>query len=328
MLDWEEQLFCARQIFSWIYKKGTVDFNLMTNLPVSLRNNLKDELSILDLRLIKASKSLDGTQKFLLALKDGELVESVIIPSEKRITACISTQVGCKYACTFCASGISGFERDLTAGEIIQEVLFLNKQIHPKKITHIVFMGTGEPLDNYDALMKAVRMINSADALGIGSRRITISTSGVIPGIERLAQEGLQIELSISLHSAEDKMRSQLMPINKVYPLEELVASCKDYINKTGRQVTFEYILMKGINSSLESAQKLVKLLTGLKLVKVNLIPANPVKESKIEPPQKDEILSFKGYLDKHGLHATLRKPRGEDIEAACGQLRLRHGKK
>ena len=328
MLDWEEQIFHAKQIFSWIYKKGAVNFDAMTNLTVTLRNNLKNEYSVFNLKLIKSSKSVDGTEKFLFALKDEELVESVIIPSEKRITACISTQVGCKYSCAFCASGLKGFERNLTSGEIIQEVLFLNKQIHSGRITHIVFMGTGEPLDNYDAVMKAVRLINSADAIGIGSRRITISTSGVIPGIEKLAQEGLQIELSISLHSADDSLRSQLMPVNKVYPLKELIACCGEYINKTGRQITFEYILMKGLNSHLESAQKLVKLLKGLKLVKVNLIPANPVKELKIEPPERQEILSFKDYLMKHGLHATLRKSRGEDIEAACGQLRLRHEKK
>ena len=289
MLDWEEQIFHAKQIFSWIYKKGAVNFDAMTNLPVTLRNNLKNEFSVFNLKLIKSSKSVDGTEKFLFALKDEELVESVIIPSEKRITACISTQVGCKYSCAFCASGLKGFERNLTSGEIIQEVLFLNKQIHSGRITHIVFMGTGEPLDNYDAVMKAVRLINSADAIGIGSRRITISTSGVIPGIEKLAQEGLQIELSISLHSADDSLRSQLMPVNKVYPLKELIACCGEYINKTGRQITFEYILMKGLNSHLESAQKLVKLLKGLKLVKVNLIPANPVKELKIEPPERQE---------------------------------------
>ncbi|MGA2774936.1 MAG: 23S rRNA (adenine(2503)-C(2))-methyltransferase RlmN [Candidatus Omnitrophota bacterium] len=328
ILDREEAIFHAKQIFSWVYKKGAVDFDLMSNLPVFLRTSLKNEFSIFDLKLIKASKSHDGTQKFLFALKDDELIESVLIPSEKRITACISTQVGCKYACSFCASGIAGFERNLTSGEIIEEVLFLNRQIRPKKITHIVFMGTGEPLDNYDSLMKAVRMINSPDALGIGSRRITISTSGVIPGIERLAQEGLQIELSISLHSAEDKVRSLLMPVNRIYPLEDLIAACADFINKTGRQITFEYILIKGMNSSLESAQKLVKLLKELKLVKVNLIPANPVKELNIEPPPRQEIILFKDYLMKHGLHATLRKPRGEDIEAACGQLRLRHEKK
>ena len=328
MLDWEEQIFHAKQIFSWVYKKGAVNFDDMTNLPVALRNNLKNEFSVFDLKLIKSSKSVDGTEKFLFALKDEELVESVIIPSEKRITACISTQIGCKYACAFCASGMKGFERNLTHGEIIQEVLFLNKQIQPKKITHIVFMGTGEPLDNYDAVMKAVRMINSADAIGIGSRRITISTSGVIPGIEKLAQEGLQIELSISLHAADDALRSQLMPVNKVYPLEDLIDCCREYIKKTGRQVTFEYILIKNLNSSLESARKLVKLLIGLKIVKVNLIPANVIKELRIEPPEMKEILFFKDYLMKNGLHATLRKQRGEDIEAACGQLRLRHEKK
>ena len=328
MLNWEEEIFHAKQIFSWIYKKGAANFDIMTNLPVALRKKLKDEFSILDLKLIKSSKSVDGTEKFLFALKDEELVESVIIPSENRVTACISTQVGCKYACSFCASGMKGFERNLTSGEIIEEVLFLNKQIRPKKITHIVFMGTGEPLDNYDAVMKAVRVINSADAIGIGSRRITISTSGVIPGIEKLALEGLQIELSISLHAADDALRSQLMPVNKVYPLKELIACCEEYIKKTGRQITFEYILIKGLNSGPESAQKLVKLLKGLRLVKMNLIPANSIKELKIEPPERQEILSFKALLTKHGLHATLRKPRGEDIDAACGQLRLRHEKK
>jgi 23S rRNA (adenine2503-C2)-methyltransferase len=325
LIGWGEQVFRARQIFSWLYKKGVADFDAMSDLSSSLRSRLKDEFSLFDIKLVKTVKSKDATEKSLLALKDGDLIESVIIPTEGRVTACISTQVGCKYSCKFCASGLTGFKRNLTCAEIIQQVLYLNKR---KKLTHIVFMGTGEPLDNYEALLKAVRIINSQDSLNIGARRITISTSGVVPGIRRLIGEDMQFELSVSLHSADDSVRTQIMPINKIWPLGVLMSACAEYIRKTGRQITFEYVLIKGLNSDVHSAQKLVALIKGLRLVKVNLIPANPVKECRIEPPGSAEIQMFRNHLSKHRIPATLRKSRGADIEAACGQLRLAHEKK
>jgi 23S rRNA (adenine2503-C2)-methyltransferase len=236
--------------------------------------------------------------------------------------------VGCKFACRFCASGLSGFKRNLSKGEILEEILYLKNKSKGKKLTHLVFMGIGEPLDNYDNVLAAIRIINSDTAFNIAARRMTISTCGIIPGIKRLTEEKLQIELSISLHSADNRIRSEIMPVNKIYPIENLIKACQEYIKKTDRQITFEYVLMKGINSDLQNAQKLSKILRGLRLAKVNLILANSIKEYKVEPPNKLEILLFKDYLLKQGINVTLRKPRGQDIGAACGQLRLNYEKK
>ncbi len=324
---WGQRPFHARQIFSWVYKKGVMDFEAMSDLSSDLRARLKESFYILSLNLIKRIKSHDGTEKFLFKLKDDNLIEAVIIPAEKRITGCISTQVGCKFACRFCASGKFGFKRNLTSSEIIEEVLYLKNNSEGKKLTHLVFMGIGEPLDNYDFVLKAIRMINSPHTFNIGARRITISTSGVIPAIKKLSGEGLQIELSVSLHAADDKTRSKLMPINKIYPVKDLIAACREYISKTDRQITFEYVLIKDINSGLQDALKLSKILKVLNC-KVNLIPCNAIKELKVEPPKKSEILLFRDYLLKSDINVTLRRPRGQDIEAACGQLRLRYENK
>jgi len=356
ILSWGLPKYHAKQIFSWIYQKRAFDFSSMSNLPQALRNKLTGEFYILGLALADLQKSTDGTTKFLFELKDKNLIEAVNIPMRKRapgliapwhkglpsappvggqagarlcaVTGCISSQVGCKFYCQFCASGLKGFKRDLTVGEILDEVLYLKNNTQQAELTHIVFMGTGEPLDNYENVLKSIRIINSPQAFNIGARRITISTSGIIPGIKKLATEDLQIELSISLHAADDKTRSQLMPVNKKYPLEALIKCCHEYIAKTNRQITFEYILIKGLNSNLSSAQNLVKLLKDLRLAKVNLIPANSIPELKIIPPSKAEILIFKECLFKSGINVTLRQKRGQDIEAACGQLRLRHEQK
>lgn len=324
--QWDKPPFHAQQIFSWLYKKGSGAFSAMSDLPADLRKRLEDNFYLSGLKLTKKFKSEDGTEKSLFALNDGNLIEAVIIPAEKRVTGCISTQVGCKFGCKFCASGKLGCKRNLTCGEMLDEVLYLNNS-SDNRLTHLVFMGIGEPLDNYDNVIKAIRIINSPYGLNIGARRITISTCGIIPGVNKLAGEGLQIELSVSLHCADDKMRSQIMLVNKIYPLKDLIRACAGYIKKTNRQITFEYVLIKGLNSDLPSAQKLSTILKGLKLSKVNLIPINPVKEFGVEPPNKLEGLFFRDYLLKHGINATLRKPRGEDIEAACGQLRLRYEK-
>lgn len=325
--DWGEVPFRARQVFSWIYKKGVKSFGQMSNLPLDLRNKLKNKFYIYGFKATKKLRSLDQTEKFLFGLRGGNFIEGVVIPAKDRITGCISTQAGCKFACRFCSSGLSGFKRNLTAGEILEEVLYLKYYSLHKKLTHLVFMGTGEPLDNYDNVLKAIRIINADYAFNIGARRITISTCGVIPAIKRLADEGLQIELSISLHAADDNTRSRLLPVNKIYPLKELIASCREYFGKTGRQVTFEYILIKGINSDLQHAERLIRTLKGLNC-KINLIPANPVKEFKVEPPDKPEITLFRNRLLKSGMNVTLRKPRGQDIGAACGQLRLSYEEK
>jgi 23S rRNA (adenine2503-C2)-methyltransferase len=327
LLAWGLPKYRAKQIFTWIYKKGAYEFSAMSDLPVELREKLADEFFILSLKLADLESSADGTTKFLFELKDHSLVEAVNIPAAKRVTGCVSTQVGCKFACRFCASGLKGFKRDLSCGEILDEVLYLKNNAGAAELTHIVFMGTGEPLDNYANLLKSIRLINSPEGFNIGARRITISTCGLIPGIEKLQQEDMQFELSVSLHTADTLARSEIMPVNKKYPLKELIQACKVYMDKTNRQVTFEYILVKGFNADLAAADKLILLLKDLRLAKVNLIAANPIPELNILAPGKAQIDKFKEHLFKGGINVTVRRERGQDIAAACGQLRLRHEK-
>lgn len=321
--SWDEPPYRARQVLGWIFKKNVFDFAQMSDLSAALRKKMQDRFVISGLKIVRTLSSADGTEKFLLSLDDGNFIEAVNIPTERRLTGCVSSQVGCKYACKFCASGLSGFKRNLSCGEIIREVEYLRSNSGGKDLTHIVFMGTGEPMDNYDNVLKAIRIINADYGINIGARRITISTSGIIPGIKRLAEENIQVELSVSLHAADDKTRSLLMPVNKVYPLVKLIGACKDYIIKTNRQVTFEYCLIQGLNSGLHDANNLSKIMKTLGLAKVNLIPANPVKECGILPPGRKDITVFKEALVSGGVEVTLRKPRGQDIDAACGQLRL-----
>jgi len=313
--------FTAAQIFSWIYKRGVYDFKGMTDLSQSLRNFLRHNFNILSLSLIKNEVSSDRTQKFLFVTHDQQGIESVFIPTPRRVTACISTQAGCRFACRFCASGANGWQRDLTSAEIIEQVIYL-KDKAGRRINNLVFMGIGEPLDNYDNVLKAIRILNSSYSLNIGARKMTISTCGLIPGIKRLAEERLQIELSISLHSGDNRIRSYLMPINKRYPLEKLLPACRRYFKKTKRQITFEYVLINGINTDLGQARKLTKLLAGLD-VKVNLISASRFKD-EFSAPNKLDILLFRDILLKSGIPTTVRRSRGADIQAACGQLRLR----
>jgi 23S rRNA (adenine2503-C2)-methyltransferase len=329
LFSWGKPKYHAKQILAWIFQKGACEFSSMSDLPASLRKLLADEFYILGLRLADLQKSSDGTAKFLFELNDGNLVEAVNIPAARRATGCISSQAGCKFACEFCASGLKGFKRNLTCGEILDELLYLKNSLKGTQLTHVVFMGTGEPLDNYENLLKSIRIINSADAFNIGARRITISTCGIIPGIKRLQEEDLQVELSISLHAADDQLRSSIMPVNRKYPLTDLIKCCHEYIERTNRQITFEYILVKGFNSDLPSARKLAMLLKSLRLAKVNLIPANPVLKpgGKVTPPSGPEVASFKDYLFKSGVNVTLRRERGQDIDAACGQLRLKYEK-
>ncbi len=326
LVEWGAPKFYAREIFRWIYGKLAEDFAQMSSLPLALRNKLKQNFFLRGLALITRIASRDGTEKFLFSLRDKFLIEAVLIPASGWVTGCISSQAGCKFACRFCASGAAGFKRNLSTAEILEEVYCLKKAARGK-LTHIVFMGTGEPLDNYENVLAAVRMINAPYGFNIGARRLTISTCGIAPAIEKLAREELQIELSVSLHAADDQTRNYLMPVSKKYPLSELLRACSAYIQQTNRQITFEYVLIKGVNSGLQKARNLSKILRGLKLAKVNLIPANPLKELKIEPPDKQDTLLFKKELLKSGIPVTLRKARGEDIEAACGQLRLRYEK-
>lgn len=319
--EWKEKPFRARQVFSWIYKKGARDIEKMSDVPLEFRQRLAQRFTLEALALSEVFSSRDGTKKFLFKLNDANLVEAVSIPAPGRVTGCVSSQAGCKFACSFCASGMAGFRRNLETSEIVDEVLYLKFKAGAG-LTHVVFMGTGEPLDNYDNVLKAVRIINSPDALGIGARRITISTCGIVPGIQRLAKEGLQIELSVSLHASNDTLRSQLMPVNKRYPLRELMQACREYARTTGRQVTFEYVMIKNCNSDLQNARELATILRGM-MCKVNLIPVNPVITG-CEPPGKVEALMFRQKLLDQKVTATIRVPRGQDIKAACGQLRLR----
>jgi 23S rRNA (adenine2503-C2)-methyltransferase len=294
----------------------------MTNISKNDISLLEKNFYILRIALLEKLKSKDGTEKFLFELPDKEVIESVFIPRGKYNTACLSSQVGCRFACIFCASG-KKFVRNLSTSEIITQLLEM-MNITKKKITHIVFMGIGEPLDNYDNVIRAIHILNSPLGFNIGARRITISSCGIIPKIKKLKNEGLQIELSISLHSADDCLRSRLMPVNKKYPVRELIACLKDYIKQTNRQITFEYVLIKDVNDRIDDINMLIRALKGLNC-KINLILCNLAEKGAFKRPSKKQAQDFKYRLIKNGLHSTLRKSRGEDIRAACGQLRIRH---
>jgi len=313
----------ATQLFDFIYKKGIEDFRDMLSLPTSFIDSLQKNFYISKIGLVNLAKSKDQTEKYLFKLEDGNLIESVLIFSDKRVTECISSQIGCKYDCLFCESGKKGFTRDLAVSEILNQVLFVKKNIE-SNLNNIVFMGIGEPLDNYDNVVKAICILNSKDALNIGARKITISTCGVIPAIKKLQERNWQIELSVSLNAPENKLRSYLMPVNNIYPLLDLIEACKDYAEKTKRQITFEYILIKGVNDSLIYADKLAKLIGGFNS-KVNLIIFNPAPDSLLQAPGISQVKSFKNKLVARGIPTTTRISKGDDISAACGQLKSLH---
>jgi 23S rRNA (adenine2503-C2)-methyltransferase len=317
-----EPAYRAAQIFDWIYKKHKFSWEEMSSLPKTLRAKLSVEIPFPVLIQKDVRTSTDETRKFLFQLFDGQLIETVFIPTKKRATLCISSQAGCKFGCTFCASGIGGWKRNLTTGEILSQVIWAMRACKDvADVTHIVFMGVGEPFDNYENVMKAVRLLNAAEAFQIAARRITISTCGVVPGIKRLALEDLQIELSVSLHASNDELRSEIMPVNRRHRLNELMNTCRTYAKDTNRQVTFEYILIKDLTCTDKAADELSRLLRGW-LCKINLIAYNPVGEFSHKSPSKNEIERFKESLEKRGILVTFRTPRGEDIAAACGQLR------
>ncbi len=323
LTDIGEEPYRAGQIFRWLYKTGVRSFDEMTDLGKSLRDKLKNKFHFTKLVLLDSKKSLiDETTKYLFKLEDNNTIESVFLPEDKRITLCLSSQVGCKFGCSFCASAPFGFVRNLKTSEILDEVLFIKSYNLSAVITNIVFMGIGEPLDNYDNVMKAIRTLNDEDAFRIGARKITVSTCGIIPAIEKLSSEKLQIELSISLHSADDKIRSKLLPVNKKYPLNDLISACKNYIKKTKRIITFEYVLIKDVNVSGEDAAKLARLLKGM-ICKVNTISYNQIKVKGYEAPSSEDVKNFVGILKRRGINVMHRKSKGEDIDAGCGQLRI-----
>lgn len=318
-----EAPYRAAQIFRWLYKDGAKSFDEMTDLGKDLREKLKKSFHITKMILLDSKHSLiDGTAKYLFKLEDGNTIESVFLPEPKRATLCLSSQVGCRFGCSFCASSPFGFIRNLKASEILDEVLSIKGHNKAAIITNIVFMGIGEPLDNYDNVMKAIKILNDLDAFRIGARKLTVSTCGIIPGIERLKNEKLQIELSVSLHSADDKIRSKLVPVNKLYPIKELINACGDYIKKTKRMITFEYVLIKDVNCSKEDALKLAGLLKGI-MCKVNTISYNQIKAKGYEAPSAEDVKDFLRVLKTRHIDVMHRKSKGEDIDAGCGQLRI-----
>lgn len=315
--------FHARQILSWIYKQGSLSFSSMSNIPLRLQDFLKTRFNISSSKIKDTLISKDGTRKFAIELIDSNLIEAVYIPTGERNTLCISSQVGCKFGCSFCASTHCKWVRNLTCAEILDQVLLTRAGVPDAKISHVVFMGIGEPFDNFENVLKAARIINSPEGFCLGKRRITISTCGIIPGIKKLAKEDFPIELSVSLHACDDDARSKIMPVNKVYPLKDLAKALFDYQKNTGRQITFEYVLIKNFNTGKNCAAKLKRLFGALDY-KLNLILFNPVEPCGFEPAGQDEITGFQDALKDAFIRSTLRKPRGQDILAACGQLRVK----
>ncbi len=324
-----EKSFRAVQIAEWIYQKNAWSFDGMKNLPQSIRDRLAQDFELKPNTIATKDISVEGTTKFLFDLHDHEKIESVLIPTATRTTACISTQAGCKFGCKFCASGIGGLSRNLTCAEIVTQVLHVKEEAlkHQRPLSNIVFMGTGEPLDNFDNLFKAIKWINSPQGIGIGARHITISTVGLVPRIKELASQNLQIELAISLHGYDNESRNVLMPVNRKYPFDELIDACREYGQATKRQITFEYILIKDVTCTDKAIASLKKAFKGI-ICKMNLIPYNPVSEFGHKTPSREEMYAFKNRLEEFGVHATIRTPRGRDVAAACGQLRHLANKK
>jgi len=310
----------GRQIRHWLFKKLVHSFEEMTNLPKDLRVSLEEEACISHLEKIKTQESRDGTKKYLFKLKDGHFIESVLIPERDHDTLCISSQAGCAMDCRFCLTARQGLRRNLTASEIVDQVIQVKRTMDdPDRLTNIVFMGMGEPLANYEAVKKAVINLMSDDGMNVSRRRITLSTCGLVPTMKRLGRE-IAIKLAVSLNAADDETRSLLMPINETYPLKTLLEACRTYPLPKGERITFEYILIRGINDRDEDALNLAQRLSGIR-AKINLIPLNPHGGTQMAPPSMERILQFQDILLKRYFTAIIRKSRGVDIQAACGQL-------
>ncbi|MBI2830894.1 MAG: 23S rRNA (adenine(2503)-C(2))-methyltransferase RlmN [Chloroflexi bacterium] len=333
-----EPAYRARQLQHWVYQRLAGSFDEMSDLPADFRQKLVQETRLHSITLAHEVTGGDGTVKALFTLADGKTVESTFMPypplsGRARQTLCISTQVGCPVGCPFCATGQQGFERNLTPGEIIDQVLYFARRMKDRgngaknkrdnSITNVVFMGMGEPLANYDALLQAIEMLNSPDGLGLGARRMTISTSGLVPGIERLSREKLQVGLAVSLHASDNALRNKLVPINKKYPLEALIAACRAYCKATETRISFEYILFEGLNDSIEQARSVARLLAGLDC-HVNLIPANRSADRHFKSPSPEAVAAFQAELQRQSIFCTVREKRGLDIDGGCGQLRSR----
>lgn len=326
MLSIGEKEYRAKQLYSWIYKKGVKDFSLFSDISKNFISYLQDNYYLSSLKAEVVQKSSDGTIKCLFSLEDNQKVEAVLMHYVYGYSVCISSQVGCNMSCAFCASGLLKKRRNLTSGEMIRQVLFFDEMLKKenKRVSHVVIMGTGEPFDNYDNVLEFVKTINCPYGLEIGARHITISTCGVIPGIQRFKEENLQVNLAISLHAATDELRDKLMPINRIYPLSSLIPAIIQYEKKANRKVTFEYIMIKDVNDSFTDLKNLINLIypTG---GYVNLIPYNPVIENGFKRSDDKTVNRFHNYLLQHGVKSTIRKEFGSDIDAACGQLRAKH---
>lgn len=327
LADWGEPVYRARQLWEWLYVHLATDFDQMANLPRPLRERLAAETTIGVPQVVNTVRSADGeTHKDLLRLQDGETIETVLMRYERRRTACISTQVGCAIGCAFCATGQMGFRRHLTSGEIVAQVLHFARVLRDagEPLTNVVLMGMGEPLLNYEASLAAIHRLVDPQAFNLGQRHVTLSTVGIVPGIQRLAKEGLQITLAVSLHAATDPLRDQLVPINRRYGLDTLFETCYNYVERTGRRISFEWALIEGVNDTPEQAQALAARLKGL-LAHVNLIPLNPTSTYEGRPSSRARIAAFTAALERNHVPYTLRVRRGVDIQAGCGQLRQRN---
>lgn len=321
-----EPAFRGGQIFDWLYVKRVDSFEQMSNLSKALREKLSNQFQFVTLNEIAKYESKDGTVKFLFGLHDDHAIETVIMKHSYGNSVCVTTQVGCRVGCTFCASTLGGLKRDLTTGEIVAQVVQAQKILDDRneRVSSIVIMGTGEPFENYDATMKFLRLMIHEKGLNIGQRHITVSTSGIVPNIYRFADENTQINLAISIHAPNDKLRSKLMPVNRRFPFADVMESLRYYLAKTGRRITFEYALIGGVNDRPEHAEELATVIKDM-LCHVNLIPVNHVPERNYVRTPRNDIFEFQRILERHGINATIRREQGHDIAAACGQLRAKH---
>ena len=328
LIDQSEPKFRAKQIFDWLYVKRVDAFSEMTNLSKELREKLVQSFEITTLEVAVKQESKDGTIKFLFELQDGYTIETVLMRHEYGNSVCVTTQVGCRIGCTFCASSIGGLKRNLEAGEIVAQVLTVQKALDAtdERVSQVVIMGIGEPFENYDEMMGFLKIINHDKGLNIGARHITVSTSGIVPKIYDFADESLQINFALSLHAADNETRSRLMPINRAYDLDKLMEAIEYYVNKTNRRITFEYGLFGGLNDQVHHAKALAKLIKHLNC-HVNLIPVNHVPERDYVKTSKEDIFKFEKELKRNGINATIRRNQGADIDAACGQLRAKERK-
>ncbi|PTJ46828.1 23S rRNA (adenine(2503)-C(2))-methyltransferase RlmN [Mammaliicoccus sciuri] len=328
LIDQSEPKFRAKQIFDWLYVKRVDAFSEMTNLSKELREKLVQSFEITTLEVAVKQESKDGTIKFLFELQDGYTIETVLMRHEYGNSVCVTTQVGCRIGCTFCASSIGGLKRNLEAGEIVAQVLTVQKALDAtdERVSQVVIMGIGEPFENYDEMMGFLKIINHNKGLNIGARHITVSTSGIVPKIYDFADESLQINFALSLHAADNETRSRLMPINRAYDLDKLMEAIEYYVNKTNRRITFEYGLFGGVNDQVHHAKALAKLIKHLNC-HVNLIPVNHVPERDYVKRSKEDIFKFEKELKRNGINATIRRNQGADIDAACGQLRAKERK-